>query len=171
MAGTARLAALGILGHHEALAEHLAHVADDGGTGIVHIEAIHPLQRQIAGQVGTPRAAQYGALASGVHQDQQLAGLAAKAFHMAAIQPVTGRLLQQPVAGLVQPDTGSNGHLVARPHQPYAGIGGATAEPAPLIHILQPCPRHQRFGEGEHMITVEIGKQQNAGHRDLGRWR
>ena len=112
MAGTARLPPFGILGHHKALAEHLAHVADDGGTGIVHVKAVDPSSGRSPGRFGAPRAAQYGALAGGVHQNQQLAGLAAKALHMAAIQPVTGRLLQQPVAGLVQPDAGGDGHLV-----------------------------------------------------------
>ena len=87
---------------------------------------------------------------------------------MAAIQAVGGRLLQQPVTGVVQPDPGGDDHLVPRPHQSDAGIGGAAAEPAPLIHVLQPRPRHQGFGQGEHMITVEIGEQQDAGHGNLG---
>ena len=55
VAGAAGLAALGILGHHEASGEHLAHVADDGGARIVHIEAIHPLQRQVAWQIRAAR--------------------------------------------------------------------------------------------------------------------
>ena len=142
VAGAASLPALGILGHHETLAQHLAHVTDDGGAGVVHIEAVHPLQRHVAGQVRAAWTAQDGTLPGGVHQHQQLPRLAAEALHVGAVKPMARRLLQQPVAGLVQPDAGGNDDLVPSPHQPYAGVGGAAAEPAPLIHVLQARPGH-----------------------------
>jgi len=85
---------------------------------------------------------------------------------MAAVQAVARRLLQQPVAGFIQPDARGDGHLVAGPHQPDAGVGGATTEPAALIQVLQAGTGHQGFGEREHVITVEIGEQQNAGHEE-----
>ena len=34
--------------------------------------------------------------------------------------------------------------------------------------VLQAGTGHQGFGEGEHVITVEIGEQQDAGHGNLG---
>jgi len=169
VAGAARLPSLGVLGHHETLAQHLAHVADDGGAGIVHIEAVHPLARQIPRQIRAAWTAQYGALPGGIHQHQQLPRLAAETLHVAAVQAIGGRLLQQPVAGLVQPDPGGDDHLVPGPDQPDAGVGGTAPEPAALIHVLQPRPRHQRLGQGKDVITVEIGEQQNAGHGNLDR--
>ena len=55
---------------------------------------------------------------------------------------------------------------MASPHQPDTGVGGTAAEPAALIQVLQAGTGHQGFGEGEHVITVEIGEQQNAGHEE-----
>ena len=36
---------------------------------------------------------------------------------------------------------------MAGPHQPDAGVGSATAEPAALIQVLQAGTGHQGFGE------------------------